>query len=1152
MEKIVLFLRVFYKKVAVILFMSAMYTRIYGGCEEPFITQIKGPLLEVSAQLNGFVYTTWQVRIRKQGEANWNVLELVPVFPNDDNYNWYSVTHLMDRGPNVYEVQCRFQCWLTSGWSNWSNTTRVQNECLTYDDPSSPGPWVSRITRSATSLKFLFAGNAPGYTLRLHELSANGNAHFIGDFYDNGFNEIEINGLKSNTDYTYYYSVRCNDRRYPVAAGDINWAHNTSTLCAPPPLSEIDFYIENNGTAVDVYCISQAVKWQFRLRPRGGSNWTTSPEKTTNHHLFSNLVKDQNYDIQIRIVCEYGSLGQINWTDWSSSYNFIIPGTCSQPVIGIDDVRNITTNSARLVCQSGHTDGNVTKHHWRYRKNDGANWTEVTSNGNDVTIQFQEKMESILYVYQVQHECGNGITGNWSVQRTFTSKANCDVPTVNDIEINEINFTSAKLKSFLGGSAFTWKYRKKSGGGVTTTPETTTKSLKIENLNAGTEYEVALKRLCDGVYTDYSAWKSFTTDACILPPYLLNAEDITNTTVTLAMYSPDDFDLEWQYKQTSNANWRKIKGGLYLSIDSLIANTQYEYRARIICNEAKSVYSDWSTIYQFKTTCASFIKNFSNVTTNSITVNAADKNASSYQYRMKISGNASWTTSNSTSALSYTFNNLIPATYYEFQVGSTCNTTTTWSASAFEYTDTARACTAPRANQLFVNNISDRSAEVSCSKSNVINYQYRITLGSDTSIWVTTRLSSTGIITLTPLMPSTRYQIQCRVVCQGNEVSDWSASKFFMTSAASLAARGACISPRKWELVPRDIDKNSVTLSCISQSSLYQFRYKDTAASIWKVLAADDTNKVFINSLKENTTYEFQCRIYCNGDFGNYSDSRLFTTAAPNVCDEPSLSEYIAFNIGTDDATIVCLTKAEKYVVRYKAYGTRVWQIADTSAESEINLNHLQSNTKYVYQISLVCTTSQQSVFSSIKEFTTKSLCSGIDSRQLKAEFLAQNKVILKLDSSNFFFYEFRFRPAGDSTWTVYSNSVAEVYLENLLVGKRYEYQVRVYCGSQSNSDWSNSAFFTTSSTTAIKNENKVKSILFPVPAKNQLVLKLEENSIPLTHYEVLDATGKVSMHGKIFQSYTSWDVSQWPDGIYFIRIYSRLGSEVKKCIVQK
>ena len=59
---------------------------------------------------------------------------------------------------------------------------------------------------------------------------------------------------------------------------------------------------------------------------------------------------------------------------------------------------------------------------------------------------------------------------------------------------------------------------------------------------------------------------------------------------------------------------------------------------------------------------------------------------------------------------------------------------------------------------------------------------------------------------------------------------------------------------------------------------------------------------------------------------------------------------------------------------------------------------------------------------------------------------------------------------------------------------------------------------------------------LFPVPALNELKLTLSQSFIG-SSFQVFDAMGKEYLNGIIMANTMSWDVSQWPNGVYVLAI---------------
>ena len=99
-----------------------------------------------------------------------------------------------------------------------------------------------------------------------------------------------------------------------------------------------------------------------------------------------------------------------------------------------------------------------------------------------------------------------------------------------------------------------------------------------------------------------------------------------------------------------------------------------------------------------------------------------------------------------------------------------------------------------------------------------------------------------------------------------------------------MCIRDRCYRPGLIQLFPNQIGIATANLMCRSNAEKYQFRYKELNTNTWTTIPEQISNNITVTSLKPNTYYEFQCRLFCNGGFGSYSFSWFFNTQALASC----------------------------------------------------------------------------------------------------------------------------------------------------------------------------------------------------------------------------------------------------------------------------
>jgi hypothetical protein len=218
---------------------------------------------------------------------------------------------------------------------------------------------------------------------------------------------------------------------------------------------------------------------------------------------------------------------------------------------------------------------------------------------------------------------------------------------------------------------------------------------------------------------------------------------------------------------------------------------------------------------------------------------------------------------------------------------------------------------------------------------------------------------------LTGLEPSTGYEFQCRIQCN-TSFGTYSASKYFNTLSVAN-----CEIPTTSNFYASRIGANEVTFASANQAKLFQFRYKKLGDVDWNIL---DTTSQFYSSvldLEAETEYMYQLRMLCiNNKLSEYSSSKFFRTLPGCVVNVDQDLE--AHTISASSAYL----KSNKgqllgIAFRYRKIGDLNWTIVRSIISNEIKIENLLLDSRYEYQMLIVCTEKTRSQWSSSKEFTT-------------------------------------------------------------------------------------------------------------------------------------------------------------------------------------
>ena len=1080
--------------------------------------------------------------------ANKSVKVVIPWY--DRNQDYYILL--------AYRLQCDNDIW--TPWKEDPYHTWIEKG---YKIDCSSDFWLESKNVGATSVTFNYRYGAKYTEVQLSEDGGHTWPIAVqGDYYDY---QIIVNGLKSNTRYHHRHRIRCSTIWNSWADFNADGAdiEPFTTDCSRPATNEISTNNVNTGTGIEVTCLTNAAKYQYRLREKNTNTWTTSTEKTQNQHTFTNLQKFIEYEIQVRVFCTNTSTA----TDWSNTIIHVIPGTCPVPINGDSGTKDIGTSTATLYCRSGHGDGIIDNHIFRWRKADGADWTSKKTSDNETHIK--NLMDNTQYVMQVQHECTGNVTGNWSSLSFFTTEQKCKIEP-SKIVIQNLNYETAELKCTADRAGYLWKYRKAGGGGLVELPQQSANKTTISGLKSGTTYEVALKVFCDPAFSDgFTEWVTFTTQVCETPNYgYMDAYNILDHSATLFYpYITNGRQFTWQYRQMGNTNWRSAESnGESTLIEDLVSGVTYEYRIRENCSETTK--SAWSGSQFFFTTCDVEITRFTNVTSTSVKVKC-QSGAEGFAFRYRVRGSTNWTTGLVQAIPEYTATNLSPNTEYEFQVQGTCvGQTGRYSASAFITTRASGLvespdkilsssfrssvlCTTPGKNELFAYNISASSAVLSCAIGQTDGYQFRLARIADTA-WISSPVQNEDSLLVSLLTPHKWYRYQARIKC-GTEYSEWSDTSYFITAPIVYNQNNKCFIPALINLYPDQISTESTRLNCREIAEKYQYRYKSIKDTAWTIANEQSVKFLNLSNLKPNTFYEFQCRLYCNNGWGNYSSSWIFNTQSLTGCQEPLATEFFAHQINRASANLISFNKANLYQYRYRLLEDKSWKYTDTLNQPTAELTELSSGKLYLYQSRLKCANNVLSEFSIVKSFTTLPDCILPDNKSIRADSIRSKSAQIGLKDTTAHYFIFRYKKADDADWKyIDPTSSSFVKLDSLQQSTRYEFQIARDCNLREFGSWSASSFFNTLAITATKeNSMNIPIKLFPNPASDFVKINTSENLLD-TKYIIYSSTGAICTRGTV-SNQGQLSVQHLQSGVYVIHFQPRNGMVFQsKLVIQK
>lgn len=183
-----------------------------------------------------------------------------------------------------------------------------------------------------------------------------------------------------------------------------------------------------------------------------------------------------------------------------------------------------------------------------------------------------------------------------------------------------------------------------------------------------------------------------------------------------------------------------------------------------------------------------------------------------------------------------------------------------------------------------------------------------------------------------------------------------------------------CGTPALSQLAATNISFNTATISCsVTGASLYQFRIKASSSSTWTTFNSSSSNASGVSNMTACTSYDFQCRVYCNGGWSNWSASKTFTTLCVQSCTAPSLSQIYTSNLGQTSVQLNCSVGGVYYYDwAYRPCGSSSWINLNSTTTNYTVITGLTPNTCYEYIVSVYCFNNTWSNWSSAGVFTTQ------------------------------------------------------------------------------------------------------------------------------------------------------------------------------------
>jgi hypothetical protein len=385
-------------------------------------------------------------------------------------------------------------------------------------------------------------------------------------------------GLEANTRY---------DIRLRQFCGNIASAYGTTffttqddfTKC---PMAEFSVG-EVTSNSIQLNYTGELATLEISYRKAGGTAWKTSivntpnPTPTVTPFLIEDLEENTVYLVRMRRFCK----------DRFSDYAPVQVVTtkreilCNAPILSINQLK---PTSAIL----GVDNQSLLYEIW-YRNVNSVRWTvDFSSDLMGFTLDNLQSNQS--YEVQVRNQCGNVYSKFSNIVRFTTPTYNfkCETPTVSifDIQDRTAQFT---WDVDLQGVEVSFK-RSEQTEWTTFGLDNVFKPLFLDQLEPETSYDLRLRGICNGLYSDYSNVVTFTTTldpTKCYAPIRLTANRITSSTVAIEWVKPPLVTrYQVEYRSLGTSRWVRFsttaRNGNF-TLMGLRPNTAYELRMITLC-----------------------------------------------------------------------------------------------------------------------------------------------------------------------------------------------------------------------------------------------------------------------------------------------------------------------------------------------------------------------------------------------------------------------------------------------------------------------------------------------------------------------------------------------------------------------------------------
>ncbi len=499
--------------------------------------------------------------------------------------------------------------------------------------------------------------------------------------------------------------------------------------------------------------------------------------------------------------------------------------------------------------------------------------------------------------------------------------ANCGpCPPPYSLEDTNFSDTDATLSWIPGDSTLSVNLQWREIGMATwNTIPNVTSPYDLTGLVACTNYEFQVQAECASETSDYSQALEFKTDGCCEPPVTLEAINLTDVSADLtwnSVLAANSYNLRW--REVGAANWNTEMGVMSpYSLTGLTLCSSYIFEVQVVCNSGEI--TDWSTTYDFSTTCGP------------CTANAfceAGSGDSSFEWIESVEIDGVANISGNNDGYAGFFN-----TPYQMMQGATHSITLTPEFSNQLY------------DEWWVIYIDlDQNGTFDMNE-----LLYDSGAASDAAVTGDIIMPATAQTGITRMRIMMRWQEATTGPCSNNydygEVEDY--------CVEILEADPTACDP------PNDLDASIIATNMVelnwtptANAADHNVRYRETGTTPWTDAGNIGTPPYTLDNLVDCAEYEYQVQSVCDlGTTGSYSPSFVFDADCVGINDLPEgITSFYATPNPFDEQFTIFLDLEQMYNVQFELVninGQVLQSLIPTNLTTGTNTIEMNMNQRY-------------------------------------------------------------------------------------------------------------------------------------------------------------------------------------------------------------